>query len=176
MADGERLAVSKVDLQLPVRLGDEGPPLALALGYEGEGRRLDASYGEKGAPVALGGARDPPGQGGAPDQVYVLPRLTSLGQLLRDFKKLIESPAYLAGGKGREARPLYVVDEPRVCLEDQGERFHADQLSLAVEVRGDDDPARLLGERLDGLGHPLLGDGLQDLGVYELPGLDLLPV
>jgi hypothetical protein len=50
VADGERLAVLEVHLQLPVRLGDEGPPLALALGYEGEGRGLHASHGEKRAP------------------------------------------------------------------------------------------------------------------------------
>ena len=38
VADGERLAVLQLYLQLPVRHGDEGPPLTLAVGYEDQRR------------------------------------------------------------------------------------------------------------------------------------------
>src|SRR5215203_5000216 len=56
VADGKRLAVFQVYLQLPVRHRDEGTPLALTVCYEDQRRRLDASYREEGAPVALRGA------------------------------------------------------------------------------------------------------------------------
>ena len=97
VVDGEGIpAVPQGPYELPVRFGDEGAPLALALGYEDEGRRLDAPHGEEGAPVALRRPRDPAGQGGAPDQVYVLPRspasASSLETSTRLSKARVTSP------------------------------------------------------------------------------------
>ena len=96
MADGEGLAVLQVYFQLPVRFGDEGAPLAFAVRYQDQGRRLDAADREEGAAVAFRGAGDPAGQGGAPDQVYVLPRLAGVGQVVGDFKQLVEGASDLA--------------------------------------------------------------------------------
>ena len=68
-----------------------------------------------------------------------------------------------------------MVHELRVSREDQGEGFDAYQLPLTVEVRSDDHPVRFFRERRYGLGYALLRNGLQDLRVYELPRLYLLP-
>src|SRR5918997_1991371 len=177
VADGERVAaVLEGGVQLPVRLRDEGAALALALRDQDQGRGLDAAHGEEGAPVALRGARDPPGECCAPDQVYVLPRLAGVGQLPGDVDEIVEGARDLALGEGGEARALDVVDELGVGLEGEAQGLDPYELSLPVVVRGYDHPVRLLGQRLDGVGHTLLGDGLEDLGVYEVGGLDLLPV
>ena len=176
VADGEGLTVLQVHLKLPVRFRDEGAPLALAVRYKDQGRRLDAPDREEGAPVTFRGARDPAGQGCAPDQVYILPSLAGIGQVVGDLEELVEGASDLAWRERGEPGALDVVRELRVRLEDQGERLHPDQLPLAVEVRGDNDTVGLLGERGHGLGHALLGDGFEDLGVYELPRLDFLPV
>jgi hypothetical protein len=111
-------------------------------------------------------------------RVSVAPQIRSIscGQVVRDLEQLVEGPSDLARGERREPGPLDVVRQVRVRLEDQGECFDPDQLAFAVEVRGYYHAVRLLGERGHGLGHALLGDGLEDLGVYKRPRLDLLPV
>ena len=86
VADGEGTsAVFEGGFDLPVGFGDERAPLALALCYEDEGRRLDAPDGGEGTPVALGCPRNPAGQGGALDQVYVLARLARIREFPRDL-------------------------------------------------------------------------------------------
>jgi hypothetical protein len=50
VADGERLAVLEVYLELPVGHRHEGAALLLALGYEDEGRGLDAADERKAGP------------------------------------------------------------------------------------------------------------------------------
>src|SRR5215212_10016297 len=150
VAGGERLAIFQIRFYLPVGLGDKGPPFALALGDEDEGRALDTAHREEGAPVAFCGAGDPAGQGRAPDQVYVLARLTRRREVPRNLDELVEGTRHLALGERAETCP--------------------------VEVRGDYDPVGLFGEGANGLGHALLRDRFLDLRVYKIGGLDLLPV
>src|SRR5215216_8069197 len=133
----EGLAVLEASLYLPVRFGGESAALALALGDEHEGRALDTAYGEEGVPVALRRPRDPAGQGGAPNQVYILPRLTRRRELLGDLDELVEGPRHLTFSKRGEARPLDMVHELRVGLECQRQRVDTDKLALPVEVGRD---------------------------------------
>src|SRR3712207_8232975 len=84
--------------------------------FRSQGRGLDTPHREEGAPVALGGARDPAGEGCAPDQVYVLPRLSGVGELFRDVYE-VRSEEHTSELQSRQ----YLVC--RLLLEKKKQRF-----------------------------------------------------
>ncbi len=99
-----------------------------------------------------------------------------VGEFVRDLDEFIEGAGDLARREGGEAGSPHVVNKFRVCFEDEGEGFDADEFAFAVVVGCDDDAVGLFGERDYGVRHTLLGYGLQDLRVDEARRFDLLPV
>src|SRR5215203_6790482 len=120
VADGEGVAVLEVYLELPVGIGDEGAAFAFAFRYKDQGWGLDASHRQERAAVTFRGAGDPAGQGGAPDQVYILPRLAGVGQVVGNLQQLVEGASDLPWRKRRKAGALNVIRQLRVRFEDPG--------------------------------------------------------
>ena len=103
---------------LPVRLGDVGAALELALDDQAERRALDAADGEEVGAEAAGRERDGAGQGRAPDQVDLAAGLRGVGERVGE---LVEA--------GEGALDL-VLGQRRVAGAQHGRRVRVRQLAL----------------------------------------------
>ena len=175
--EGFLLAVAGLARDHPVVLGLEGHALALALDHEGERRRLHAAGGAGVAKAREAGRGEVAREDGAPDEVDVLTALAGVGQVLVKLDQVVEGVVDLGLGEGGVAR----AGDGHVGghLADLAQGVRADELSLAVEVRADDDGVGLLGEVLERADDALLGRGLLDGGpdqvreAGDLPALDV---
>ena len=140
---------------LPVVLGHKGHALALALDHQGERGRLHAAGGAHVAKAAKAREREVAREDSAPDEVDVLAALAGVGQVLIEFHEVLEGRRHLALDEGGVARA--VRGEVGRHLAHHVERVRADELALAVEVRGDDDRVGLLGEVLEDADDLLFG-------------------
>ena len=175
--EGFLLAVACLAGDHPVVLGLEGHAFALALDHKGERRRLHAAGGAGVAKAREAGRGEVAREDGAPDEVDVLTALAGVGQVLVKLDQVVEGVVDLSLGEGGVAR----AGDGHVGghLADLAQGVGADELSLAVEVRADDDGVGLLGEVLERADDALLGRGLLDGGpdqvreAGDLPALDV---
>ena len=132
---------------LPIVLGHKRHALALALDHQGERRRLHATGGAHVAKTAKLGERQIAREHRTPNEVDVLTALASVGQILVERDKIIEGLRNLGLGK---RRILGAGDrQVRRDLAHLVESVRTDQLTLAIEVRGDDDAVGLFSEVLE---------------------------
>ena len=140
---------------LPIVLGHKRHALALALDHQGERRRLHAAGGTHVAKAAKLGERQVTREHRAPNEVDVLAALTGIGQVLVERDEIIEGVRDLGLGK---RRVLGAGNrQVRRNLAHLVEGVRADQLALAIEVRGDDDTVGLLSQILERTNELLLG-------------------
>ena len=140
---------------LPIVLGHKRHALALALDHQGERRRLHAAGGTHVAKAAKLGERQVAREYRAPDEVDVLTALAGIGQVLVERDEIIEGLRDLGLGK---RRILGAGDrQVRRDLAHLVEGVRADQLTLAIEVRGDNDAVGLLGKVLERANELFLG-------------------
>ena len=140
---------------LPIVLGHKRHALALALNHQGERRRLHAAGRAHVTKATELGERQIAREHRAPDEVDVLTALAGVGQILVERDEVIEGLRDLGLGK---RRVLGAGDrQVRRNLAHLVESIRANQLALAVEVRGDDDAVRLLGKVLERANELLLG-------------------
>ena len=161
---------------LPIVLGHKRHALALALNHQGERRCLHAAGRTHVAKAAKLGERQVAREHRAPNEVDVLTALAGVGKILVERDEIIEGLRDLGLGK---RRVLGAGNrQVRRNLAHLVESVRADQLALAVEVRGDDDAVGLLGKVLERANELLLGRQLNDgrpgeIGqTLELPALD----
>ena len=140
---------------LPIVLGHKRHALALALDHQGKRRCLHAAGGAHVAKAAELGERQIAREHRTPDKVDVLTALAGVGQVLVERDEIIEGVRDLGLGK---RRVLGAGNrQVRRNLAHLVEGVRANQLALAVEVRGDDDAVGLFGEVLERTNKLLLG-------------------
>ncbi len=159
----------------PVVLGNEGVALLLALDHEGQRGGLHTTGGARVADAAVLHAGEVACEHGTPDEIDVLARLA------RVRKVIVERLEF----GGRERVLDLLLDEGGVTgarngrglvyLADHGDGIEADELTLAVEVGGDDDLIGLLGKVLERADDVLLGRQLDDGRVGEVGQRGNLP-
>ena len=159
----------------PVVLRNEGVALLLALDHEGQRGGLHTTGGARVADAAVLHAGEVACEHGTPDEIDVLARLA------RVRKVIVERLEF----GGRERVLDLLLDEGGVTgarngrglvyLADHGDGIEADELTLAVEVGGDDDLIGLLGEVLERADDVLLGRQLDDGHVGEVGQRGNLP-
>ena len=132
---------------LPIVLGHKRHALALALDHQGERRRLHAAGGAHVAKAAELGERQVAREHRAPNEVDVLATLAGVGQILVERDEIIEGLRDLGLGKRR----ILGAGDRQVGrhLAHLVESVRTDQLTLAIEVRGDDDAVGLFSEVLE---------------------------
>ena len=140
---------------LPIVLGHKRHALALALDHQGKRRRLHAAGGAHVAKAAELGERQVAREHRTPNEVDVLAALAGVGQILVERDEIIEGLRDLGLGKRR----VLGAGDRQVGrhLAHFVEGVRADQLALAIEVRGDDDAVGLFGEVLERTNELLLG-------------------
>ena len=140
---------------LPIVLGHKRHTLALALDHQGKRRRLHTTGGTHIAKAAKLGERQIAREHRAPDKVDVLTALAGVGQVLVERDEIIEGVRDLGLGK---RRILGTGDrQVRRNLAHLVEGVRANQLALAIEVRGDDDAVGLFSKVLERTNEFLLG-------------------
>ena len=163
-------------LDLPVILGFERHALALALDHQGERRGLHTAGGAHVAKAAEFGEREIAREHRAPDEVDMLAALAGVGQVLVERHEVIEGRGDLGLGERRVLGTAH--RQVGRDLAHLVERVGADQLALAIEVRGDHHGVGLFGEVLERADELLLGRHLDDgrpgkiRQALELPALD----
>ena len=161
---------------LPIVLGHERHTLALALDYQGKRGSLHTTGGAHVAKAAELGEREVTGENRAPDEIDVLAGLTGVGQILVELDEVREGLGHLALDERRIARAA--GGQLGCDLAHHVEGVGADELSLAVEVRGDDDLVGLLGEIFENADDLLLRGKLHNgrprevRKALDLPALD----
>ena len=162
---------------LPVILGHKGHALALTLDHQGERGGLDTTGGAHVAKAAELGEREVAREDGAPNEIDVLAGLAGVGQVLVELDQVGKGLGDLTldeGGVAGAAR-----GQLRGHLANHVEGVRTDELTLAVEVRGDDDLVGLFGEVLEDADDLLLRGVLDDRRPREvrqaldLPTLDV---
>ena len=140
---------------LPIVLGHKRHALALALDHQGKRRCLHATGGAHVAKAAKLGERQIAREHRAPDKVDVLTALAGVGQVLVEGDEIIEGVRDLSLGKRR----VLGAGNRQVGrhLTHLVEGVRANQLALAIEVRGDDDTIGLLSQVLERTNELLLG-------------------
>ena len=140
---------------LPIVLGHKRHALALALDHQGERRRLHAAGRAHVTKAAKLGERQVTREHRAPDKVDVLTALAGVGQVLVERDEIIEGVRDLGLGKRR----VLGAGNRQVGrhLAHLVESVRADQLALAIEVRGDDNAVGLFSEVLERTNELLLG-------------------
>ena len=140
---------------LPIVLGHKRHALALALDHQGERRRLHAAGRAHVTKAAELGERQVTREHRAPNEVDVLTALAGVGQILVERDEIIEGLCDLGLGK---RRVLGAGNrQVRRNLAHLVEGVRADQLALAIEVRGDNDAVGLFSEVLERANEFLLG-------------------
>ena len=140
---------------LPIVLGHKRHALALALDHQGKRRRLHAAGGAHVTKAAKLGERQVTREHRAPNEVDVLAALAGVGQILVERDEVIEGLRDLGLGK---RRVLGAGNrQVRRNLAHLVESVRADQLALAVEVRGNNDAVGLFSEVLERANELLLG-------------------
>ena len=140
---------------LPIVFGHKRHALALALDHQGKRRRLHAAGRAHVTKAAKLGERQIAREHRTPDKVDVLAALAGVGQVLVERDEIIEGLRDLGLGK---RRILGAGDrQVRRDLAHLVEGVRADQLTLAIEVRGDDDAVGLLGKVLERANELFLG-------------------
>ena len=161
---------------LPIVLGHKRHALALALDHQGERRRLHAAGRAHVAKTAELGERQVAREHRAPDEVDMLAALAGVGQVLVERDEVIEGLRDLGLGK---RRILGAGNrQVRRHLAHLVEGVRANELALAVKVRGDNDAVGLFGQVLERTNELLLGRQFNDRRpgkirqALELPALD----
>ena len=161
---------------LPIVLGHKRHALALALNHQGERRRLHAAGRAHVAKATELGERQVTREHRAPNEVDMLAALAGVGQVLVERDEVIEGLRDLGLGK---RRILGAGNrQVRRYLAHLVEGVRANELALAVKVRGDNDAVGLFGQVLERTNELLLGRQFNDRRpseirqALELPALD----